>query len=683
MAAVASAADQATELLQKLSMESKNKTHEGHEVSKKYGSSNGVEAPKAQMPLSERSVTPVLPEYVDPNICYLPNGYPSTAYYYGAYDGSVNEWDYSRYAEGVEVPHGVYGDMYHHGYGYAPYAAYHHSSGSPIPSLGHESHIYGAQHYPYLSPYTQPQAAMNGTYSSNNSSPPTDINSAAMGDKPPVTVEPIKSNGNKEYVPLKQSPQNSPLTSNGMYSRGFSVGGLPSSGYQDPRFGYDGVRSPVPWFDGPTLSDPYARSATPNAVSSATPHNINLESPRNQNAHSFPQLMGLNATRPTTGHGIMNRMYPANQIYGQCGNSYRSGFGFGSNLYDSHLNDRWGMSSFDGKYKPRGRGNGFYSYGNENFDGLSELSRGPRANRSKNYKSPLSNVTLATKGQPLPTNESIVDPNREQYNRADFSDMYSEAKFFVIKSYSEDDIHRSIKYNVWASTPNGNKKLDAAYKEAKEKGVECPVFLFFSVNTSGQFVGVAEMVGPVDFDKTVDYWQQDKWNGCFDVKWHIVNDVPNNILKHITIESNDNKPVTNSRDTQEVKLEQGVQMLKIFKEHVSKTSILDDFSFYESRQKMMQERRSRQQQLVRPMVEVKPANPVQEKGEDASNASSSSHTSSEPVQVLKKEVVSVCQSEQKQCGDNCLPPAVGDAPKGTKPPVMVVEKRIVSNGAAN
>lgn len=60
------------------------------------------------------------------------------------------------------------------------------------------------------------------------------------------------------------------------------------------------------------------------------------------------------------------------------------------------------------------------------------------------------------------------------------------------------------------------------------------------------------MVGPVDFDKTVEYWQQDKWNGCFPLKWHIVKDVPNNILKHITLDNNDNKPVTNSRDTQEV-----------------------------------------------------------------------------------------------------------------------------------
>lgn len=60
------------------------------------------------------------------------------------------------------------------------------------------------------------------------------------------------------------------------------------------------------------------------------------------------------------------------------------------------------------------------------------------------------------------------------------------------------------------------------------------------------------MIGNVDFHKNVEYWQQDKWNGCFSVKWHVVKDVPNSLLKHITLENNENKPVTNSRDTQEV-----------------------------------------------------------------------------------------------------------------------------------
>lgn len=74
------------------------------------------------------------------------------------------------------------------------------------------------------------------------------------------------------------------------------------------------------------------------------------------------------------------------------------------------------------------------------------------------------------------------------------------------------------------------------------------------MNGSGQFLGVAEMVGQVDFNKNMDFWQLDKWNGFFPVKWHIVKDVPNSLLRHIILENNDNRAVTYSRDTQEVVL---------------------------------------------------------------------------------------------------------------------------------
>ena len=60
------------------------------------------------------------------------------------------------------------------------------------------------------------------------------------------------------------------------------------------------------------------------------------------------------------------------------------------------------------------------------------------------------------------------------------------------------------------------------------------------------------MVGPVDFEKDADYWQQDRWSGQFSVRWHIIKDVPNIRFRHILLESNDSKPVTHSRDSQEV-----------------------------------------------------------------------------------------------------------------------------------
>lgn len=43
-------------------------------------------------------------------------------------------------------------------------------------------------------------------------------------------------------------------------------------------------------------------------------------------------------------------------------------------------------------------------------------------------------------------------------------------------------------------------------------------------------------------------------------------------------------------------MEPGLKMIKIFKDHSSKTCILDDFGFYETRQKTIQEKKAKQQQ---------------------------------------------------------------------------------------
>ncbi|KAI3919668.1 hypothetical protein MKW92_015073 [Papaver armeniacum] len=239
----------------------------------------------------------------------------------------------------------------------------------------------------------------------------------------------------------------------------------------------------------------------------------------------------------------------------------------------------WGGAD---KYKTKVKANGVVE-----FELHNEQNRGPRTTNTKVVLPSGVDSTGSLVSEVADKNESSTSViRREDFNLSEFSTKYDDALFFVIKSYSEDDIHKSIKYNVWASTPNGNKRLDSAYQDAQErmgaKKSNCPVFLFFSVNASGQFCGVAEMVGPVDFNKNMDFWQQDKWN-----------DVPNPHFRHIILENNDNKPVTNSRDTQEVRFPQGTEMLNIFKSYTSKTSILDDFTFYESRQKAMQEKRIR------------------------------------------------------------------------------------------
>ncbi|CAB3386703.1 Hypothetical predicted protein [Cloeon dipterum] len=194
----------------------------------------------------------------------------------------------------------------------------------------------------------------------------------------------------------------------------------------------------------------------------------------------------------------------------------------------------------------------------------------------------------------------ILDELREKnnYNPTDYDLSAKGARFFVIKSYSEDDIHRSIKYEIWCSTEHGNKRLDAAFRE--REAAKGSVLLFFSVNGSGHFCGMALMTSPVDYHASSSVWSQDKWKGQFRVRWVYVKDVPNVQLRHIRLENNEGKPVTNSRDTQEVPFEKGRLVLKIMHQYRHSTSIFDDFSHYEKRQEEEDFRKNQQQHQPQP-----------------------------------------------------------------------------------
>jgi len=62
-------------------------------------------------------------------------------------------------------------------------------------------------------------------------------------------------------------------------------------------------------------------------------------------------------------------------------------------------------------------------------------------------------------------------------NSSDATIEYKNARFFVIKSFTEEDVHKSMKYQVWSSTPEGNKRLNEAYQKCVAD--KAPLFLFF------------------------------------------------------------------------------------------------------------------------------------------------------------------------------------------------------------
>ena len=178
---------------------------------------------------------------------------------------------------------------------------------------------------------------------------------------------------------------------------------------------------------------------------------------------------------------------------------------------------------------------------------------------------------------------NLIDINQKNAKLVESIDQ--NCKFFVIKSFSEEDVHKSIKYNVWSSSKNGNLTLSNAFNIKKEKNGS--LYLFFSCNGSGRYAGIARMKTSCDENKSFKLWTQDgKWPGLFDVEWLLIKDVPFKEFKNIIITMKDGeiKPISNARDTQEIPFEQAKIMVQKIAEYQNSHTILEHFEFYDMRQ---------------------------------------------------------------------------------------------------
>ncbi|XP_057768124.1 YTH domain-containing protein ECT1 [Salvia miltiorrhiza] len=493
---------------------------------------------------------------VHPYNAYTPQ---EQGYYFGGYENGSGNWDeHSNYVNANNlhvIPPGMYNDnsslFFPPSYGFDSQMAYGQFSplASPMSSIMIDGQLFSPHQMPVTPPYYPP----------------------AVSPGPPHATSGLPAS-QTELMPSGNSSQEN-LIDNAFFGPGSyylpfgSFGGGDISGnsghglYNFP--GEFASNEPMP-----------SRSSSLDSSRFMSPLN---------SGNVYPQPIGI------LGSYEQNVGQAPYQGYGLTMNSSARHFAH-SGSYQNTLGPNSNRNRFTGdRGGRRDRDRDTVNISTDTLGSSGDRNRGPRASKPTSKNSPEEGSSASIKDV-----ESTSRFHVQHFNSPDFITDYERAKFFVIKSFSEDNIHKSIKYNVWASTPLGNRKLDAAYNEAKEMEGICPVFLFFSVNASGQFCGVAEMVGPVDFETDADYWQQDRWSGQFPVKWHIIKDVPNSRFRHILLENNDNKPVTHSRDSQEVKLEQGIEMLMIFKNHDAETSLLDDFNFYDEREKALLERKAKQ-----------------------------------------------------------------------------------------
>lgn len=148
-----------------------------------------------------------------------------------------------------------------------------------------------------------------------------------------------------------------------------------------------------------------------------------------------------------------------------------------------------------------------------------------------------------------------------------------------MRAQCEDDVHKSVKYGIWTSSFEGNKTLNRIFKETSGK---IPVYLFFSVINSGMLVGCGEMISAVNFTATFNGWYPDFSNlGYFGVRWIFVKDLQEKRLRHI------NGNFASLEDAEEIPIKAGCRILKEFTKLSNYKSLLDDFEYYDTKEKQV------------------------------------------------------------------------------------------------
>ena len=70
-------------------------------------------------------------------------------------------------------------------------------------------------------------------------------------------------------------------------------------------------------------------------------------------------------------------------------------------------------------------------------------------------------------------------------------------------------------------------------------------------------------------------WSHAQFSSRFGVIWTHVKDVPNAALRHVRIPDNDHRPVTTSRDAQEIMERQGLRVLYILHNYAHESDVLE------------------------------------------------------------------------------------------------------------
>lgn len=162
-----------------------------------------------------------------------------------------------------------------------------------------------------------------------------------------------------------------------------------------------------------------------------------------------------------------------------------------------------------------------------------------------------------------------------------------DAVFYVLRSTCDDDIHKAIKYACWTSTTKTNQQLNDSFHYCQRRGI--PLYLFFTVVSSKQFCGVAEMRSEVQFNRIFNYWWEEvKWSGLFRLRWLFVKDLHHEDVKELR---DGELSVVQLKDGSRLSFEAGARLLAAFQRSEFVSDIFEEFERMDQREEKLRFKR--------------------------------------------------------------------------------------------
>ena len=184
-----------------------------------------------------------------------------------------------------------------------------------------------------------------------------------------------------------------------------------------------------------------------------------------------------------------------------------------------------------------------------------------KINNKDNQNNDNSNLKYNINGNNLNLIRNKIEPNAYQLPNSNPSNsLIIGSQFFIIKSSNKENVEKSKKHSVWATTVPNTKKLNDAFNKG-----EGNVILIFSASGTQSYQGYGIMTSNSSSEAASGLWQIEniKLGGDFSVTWLCFCELSFAKVKHLQNPKKNGDPVNKSRDCTELSQNIGYELCNL------------------------------------------------------------------------------------------------------------------------